>query len=102
MNFSELVLKRQSVRKYIDKKVEQDKIDKIIEACRNAPSASNSQPWHIIMVTDQNIKNKVAKSTYSNAVSFNKFAIQANAIAVIVIEKPYNRKKIWFFYENIT
>ncbi len=100
MNFTELALKRQSVREYINKPVEQEKINKIIEACRIAPSASNSQPWHIIMVTNTEIKNKVAKATYSNAVSFNKFAPQAGAIAVIVIEKPRIITQVGGFLKN--
>ncbi len=87
-NFTELALTRQSVRKYIDKPVEEEKINEIIEACRIAPSASNSQPWKIIIVNEPELKNQVAEATYSTAVKFNKFAPQASAIAVIVLEKP--------------
>lgn len=87
-NFTELALTRQSVRKYIDKPIEQEKLDEIIEACRIAPSASNSQPWKIIIVNEPELKNQVAEATFSSAVKFNKFAPSAAAIAVLVIEKP--------------
>lgn len=87
-NFTELASLRQSVRKYIDKPVERDKIDQIIEACRIAPSASNSQPWKLIVVDEPELKNKVAEATFNKAVSFNKFAPEAAVIAVLVIEKP--------------
>jgi len=100
MNFTELALQRQSVRKYITTEVEKEKIDKIIEACRIAPSASNSQPWKIIMVNKPELKNKIAEATYSKAVAFNKFAPDAGAIAVFVIEKPRLITQIGGFLKN--
>lgn len=88
MDFSELIKTRQSVRGYQDTPVESWKIEKLIESVRLAPSASNSQPWNLIIVDDQQIKDKVARATYSTLVSFNKFAPQAPVIAVLTIEKP--------------
>lgn len=44
MDFLELVKKRYSVRKFSDKKVEQSKLDLILEAERVAPTAVNYQP----------------------------------------------------------
>jgi len=87
MNFQELIKHRQSVRKYQDKPVEREKIEKIIQAVHLAPSACNSQPWKIIMVDDPQLKNEVARATFSKTISFNRFAIQAPVIAVLVIEK---------------
>ena len=87
MDFSELILCRQSVRSYEDREVESWKIDTLIEAVRNAPSASNSQPWKLIIVNDHQKKQAVAQLTYSRLVSFNRFAIQAPVIAVMTIEK---------------
>ena len=45
MEFSELILKRQSDRKYAPRPVEKEDIVKCLEAARMAPSACNSQPW---------------------------------------------------------
>lgn len=87
MDFQELINQRQSVRKYQNKPVEHEKIEKIIEAVHLAPSACNSQPWKIIIVDDPLLKNEVAQATFSKTISFNRFAIQAPAIAVLVIEK---------------
>jgi len=50
MNFTELANIRQSVRKYSDKAIDREILDQIIEASRIAPSASNSQPWKLIIV----------------------------------------------------
>jgi nitroreductase len=100
MNFTDLALSRQSVRKYSNKPIEKEKIDEIIEACRIAPSASNSQPWKLIIVDQKNLKNEVAKATFNKAVSFNKFAPEAAAIAVLVIEKPRLITQIGGFLKN--
>ena len=88
MKFLELVNKRQSDRKYINKTVEKEKIERCLEAARLAPSASNSQPWSFIVIDDPILKNKVAGKTFGPAKTFNKFVPQAPVIVVIVMEKP--------------
>ncbi len=88
MKFIELVNKRQSDRKYLNKNVEKEKIERCLEAAILAPSASNSQPWSFIVITDTVLKNKVAGKTFGPAKLFNKFVPQAPVIIVIVMEKP--------------
>jgi len=88
MPFVDLITRRQSVRTYADRPVEPEKLDQLIEAVRLAPSASNSQPWKLILVTEPALKDRVAKATYSTLVSFNKFVPQAPVLAVLVMEKP--------------
>ena len=88
MDFFNLITVRQSVRSYADTPVAEEKLTQLIEAVRLAPSASNSQPWKLILVTDRDLKNKVAHATFSKLISFNAFAPQAPVLAVLVIEKP--------------
>jgi len=88
MTFQELINQRQSVRKYLNKPVEQEKIKQLIEAVRIAPSACNSQPWKLIIIDNPELKDEVAKATFSKTISFNRFAMEAPVIAVLVIEKP--------------
>lgn len=88
MKFQELINIRQSVRKYQDKPVEREKIEQLIESVRIAPSACNSQPWKLVIVDEPVLKDKVAKATFNKTISFNKFAVQAPVMAVLVIEKP--------------
>ena len=52
-NFLELVTERYSARSYSDRKVEQEKIDYILECARLAPSAVNFQPWKFIIVESE-------------------------------------------------
>jgi len=87
MTFQELLNKRQSVRKYQDRPVEREKVEKIIDAVHVAPSACNSQPWKILIVDDPELKNEVAKAMFSKTIKFNKFAVEAPVIAVLVIER---------------
>ena len=87
-NFITLANLRESVRRYKDTKVEREKINKIIEACRLAPSACNSQPWKFVVVDEPELKEKVAKSSYGRLLRFNKFAPQAPVIVALVTEKP--------------
>jgi nitroreductase len=88
MNFADLVRLRQSVRSYQARPVEPEKLRAIVESVRLAPSASNSQPWTVIIVDEPLLKDKVARATFSSAVSFNRFALEAPVIAVLTIEKP--------------
>lgn len=87
MEFAELIKTRQSVRKYQPQPVESEKLRTLIEGVRLAPSASNSQPWKLIIVDDPPLKDQVARATFSQSVSFNKFAPEAPVLAVLTIEK---------------
>lgn len=100
MNFTELALSRQSVRKYADQAVEEEKLYEIIEACRIAPSASNSQPWKVIMVNNIQLKNEVAHATFDGMVKFNSFTPEASVMAVIVVEKPKLKARIGGLIKN--
>jgi nitroreductase len=88
MDFSLLLSKRQSTRAYADRPIESEHLEQLIEAVRLAPSASNSQPWKLILVTEPTLKNQIAEATYSILISFNKFVPQAPVLAVLVIERP--------------
>lgn len=88
MKFLELTEKRQSDRKYTDRPVEREKIERCLEAARIAPSASNSQPWSFVVVDEPGLKAKVAAKTIGPLKSFNNFVPQAPVIVAIVMEKP--------------
>lgn len=88
MKFLELIEKRQSDRKYIDKEVEKEKLERCLEGARIAPSASNSQPWTFVVIDDVELKNKVAKRTVGPLKAFNGFVKQAPVVIAIVQEKP--------------
>jgi nitroreductase len=83
----ELMSVRQSERKYLDKPVEREKIDRIAEAGRLSPSACNGQPWKFIVVDEPALRLEVAGATETKVLSMNGFVRQAPVLIVIVREK---------------
>jgi nitroreductase len=69
MDFLELAQKRYSARKYDGKKVEADKLEKILEAARVAPSGQNKQPIKLLVLQDAKDLEKVSKATGPHAPS---------------------------------
>lgn len=96
-SFLALVQKRQSCRRYSEKPVENEKIDLILESARLAPSASNSQPWTVIVVNDRDKARSVAETTVTKGIPVNHFALNAPVMLVIVVEKakPVTRFAGW-------
>jgi len=88
MNFLDLTKTRQSVRDYLSKSVEREKIERCLDAARLAPSANNSQPWRFIVIDDPKLKNEVAKKTFDRFISFNNFSLQSPVIIAIISERP--------------
>jgi nitroreductase len=70
MNFAEAVVKRRSIRKFKENPVPEEVLNRILDAGRWAPSAGNSQPWRFVVVTEANIKRKIA----ANCTEFSKNA----------------------------
>ena len=64
MTFLELATARYSVRNYLSKPVEEEKLNYLLECGRVAPSAANYQPWIIHVVRDQQLKKKI-EETYN-------------------------------------
>jgi len=50
MDLCEAIKSRYSVRSYLNRPVEQEKLDRILDAARLAPSGSNRQPWKFVVV----------------------------------------------------
>lgn len=63
MNFLDLAKERYSCRKFSEKIVEQEKIDKIIECALSAPTALNKQPFKIWIIKDEKVSEKLSKTT---------------------------------------
>jgi len=62
MDFLELAKKRYSVRSYQSKQVEEEKLKRILEACRVAPTGSNRQPNRLIVVREATSLGKLKKA----------------------------------------
>jgi nitroreductase len=92
--FLELIISRQSDRKYSDKPVEKEKLDRILEAARMAPSACNAQPWKFIIVTEPELVRKVAEAASARLIGMNTFVARAPVLLIVVREKPNMSSKV--------
>lgn len=74
----DIIDRRRSVRKFSDRPVEKEVLERIIRAGMQAPSAHNTQPWEFLVVTDQEDRKTVAgMSPYAK--------MAANAPALIIV-----------------
>jgi nitroreductase len=62
MNVVEAIRKRRSVRSYLDKVIEEEKLNAVLEAGRLAPSASNRQEWRFVVVRDGEVRRKLGEA----------------------------------------
>ncbi len=85
MRFLELAQKRYSCRSFEDKMVEQEKIDKILEAARISPTGRNLQPQRILILTDKEQLEKLSECT--------KYGWNAPVIMIICYDKNVSWKR---------
>lgn len=64
MDLYETIKTRRSIRAYKKDQVEDDKLDRIIDAARLAPTAANKQPFSLIVIKNEQVKHKL-KDAYS-------------------------------------
>jgi nitroreductase len=63
MEFTDVIKKRRSIRKFKPEPVSREDIESILEAGRIAPSASNLQAWRYIIVKDAGVRARLAKAS---------------------------------------
>lgn len=87
MNFTEIAKNRQSCRSYdASRTIEEEKILAILESARLAPSACNSQPYHITVCEGDSARS-VAEATMG--MGMNKFAKDA-PVMIVISEDSYS------------
>lgn len=84
IDFLTLAKKRKTTYEFTDKKVKNSDIKKILEAGRWAPSCSNSQPWHFIV-----IKNKNRLEELMKIANYGDFHTDPALIIVLVLKSEY-------------
>ena len=77
MDIYEVIRTRKSVRSFERRPIEQEKLARILEAVRIAPSASNRQEWRFVIVQDEQVRRDLAAAA-------NNQAFVGEAAAVIV------------------
>lgn len=82
--FLKLVEERKSIRRYLPRAVDREKIRVCIEAARLAPSAENVQPWRFVVLDDPDIKASFAADVFSGIYSISKFAAEAPVLILVL------------------
>ncbi len=81
MDFFETVSKRCSIRSFLNKEIEKEKITKLLETIVLAPSAGNLQAYKIAIVKDKKIKKALAA-----AASDQEFIAEAPVVLVFLAD----------------
>lgn len=85
----ENIAERKSVRKYLNKSVEEDKIDAMVKAGMAAPSGMDRRPWEFVVVTDREaLDSMAAKLPYAKMLT--------NAPLAIVVCGDTTRSSYWY------
>jgi nitroreductase len=77
MDVFEAIEKRRSIRNYEPTPVPREKLEKILEAARLAPSASNVQPRHFIVVTDEEKREALSAGMFAKFLKHTPVVIAA-------------------------
>ncbi|MCD6471746.1 nitroreductase family protein [Candidatus Aerophobetes bacterium] len=83
MEVKQAIQERRSVRSYEKREVPEEKIKRVLEAARLAPSASNRQLWKFIVVRDQKRRRELAQ-----AASNQNFIAEASVVIAAVGLNP--------------
>jgi nitroreductase len=96
MEFFELVMKRRSIRSFLEKDVDNELLLKLIKAAQYAPSGGNCQPWHYFIIKDKGvIAQIIEKSCRQNWLSAAPVLIAVRADMKRSVERYGDRGKIY-------
>ncbi|MEW5746207.1 MAG: nitroreductase family protein [Nitrospirota bacterium] len=87
MELFEAVRTRRSIRRFMEKPVEQEKLDTLLEAVRHAPSWANMQCWRFIVVKDAAVKKQLSELSYVDSF-FSPLGYKANPAKKGLAEAP--------------
>ncbi len=82
----DIIRKRRSVRAYLDRPVEDEKIVQIVEAARLAPSTCNQQCWRFVVVKDRETREKLIAKAFGGFVIPNAWIKTAPVIIAVCAE----------------
>jgi len=102
LSFLQLVRSRRSIRRYLDKPVEREKVLTCIEAARLAPSADNVQPWRFLILDESDLRTRFAKAIFSGIYSISKFAVKAPVLILILARLDIIANRIGKQIQNIS
>ena len=64
MDVFEAVKTRRSIRRFLDRPVEEEKLQAMLESLRMSPSWANFQCWRFLVVKDASTREKISEPVY--------------------------------------
>jgi len=89
MDTLECIATRRSIHKFLDIPVEFEKVGNILDAGRYAPSAGNLQDWKFILITDEKMRNDLAKACVEQ------YWVATAPIMIVVCTEPEKTKRFY-------
>lgn len=65
MEFRKIVMERYAAKKFDGRKLPEAKVNELMELIMYAPSSFNIQPWKIVVITDNAVKEKLAPASWN-------------------------------------
>jgi nitroreductase len=100
MDVLEAIRGRRSIRKFKPAPVSQEDLNTVLEAARWAPSWANSQCWRFVVVTQQELKDRIAQSFRSRDPTRENRGAVAVRTAPLTIVACAERKKAGFLLDG--
>lgn len=96
------IFTRRSVRKFNSDEVEIEKIDKIIRAGMQAPSAMNGQPWNFLVIRNKSKLQELSKfSPYSSSLAYANVGILVMGNSDLIVMPEYLEQDLSAATQNI-
>ncbi len=80
---------RRSIRKYLDKQVEFEKIGNVLNAGRLAPSSGNLQDWKFILVTEQDLRKQIAEAC------MQQYWMATAPVHIVICNQPVRTERMY-------
>lgn len=87
MELFEAIKRRRSIRRFKDAPVEEEKLEAVLDAARQAPSWANFQCWRFVVVTDAETRAKISELSYVESF-FAPLGYKANPAKKGIAEAP--------------
>jgi nitroreductase len=103
MELFEAIRTRRSVRKYLTRPVEDEKLQVVLEAVRLAPSWANMQCWRMVVVKEREVKEKISDLSYVESyfspkgykANPSKKALAEAPLVIVLCAEPSQSGAIW-------
>jgi len=87
METLEAIRTRRSVRKFSSQPVEPEKLEKVLEAVQQAPSWSNLQCWSLVVISNQEVREKISELSFVESF-FSTYGYKTNPAQKALAQAP--------------